>query len=176
MAIKKLTFTFEVPITQLLGLIATGNTGLKIDVQGDERAIPKKLLNGHAPKLLTGPPMQERRGGHTQRGRDENGKPAIGWHKMLEALAKNPEHTKTTIDLGHLLETLGLSKKSVSPQISMMQKKGWLKRLEPGVYQMTAKGGVEASRLGFMTAPRKAKKAKPTKSAAAPVEAEQSHG
>jgi hypothetical protein len=167
MAIKKLTFSFEVPVTQLLGLIATGNTGLKIDVLGDDKVhhVPR-LMNGQAQKLLEGP----KTGKHpkTNRGKDASGKPAIAWQRLLEAFAKNPDHTKGIGDLGTLLEGFGLSKKSVSPQLSMMQKKGWLKRLDAGVYQMTAKGGVMAQRLGFHIADRKLKTKKKSKDKPAP--------
>jgi hypothetical protein len=165
MPIRKLNFSFEVPITQLLGLIATGNAGLKIDVIGDDRVghAPKRI-NGHAPKLLEGP----------KRGKNGDHKHPPSWQAMLRALAKHPEHTKAVGELGHLLVGMGLSAKSVSPQLSMMKKKGWVRQVESGVYQMTAKGGVEAQRLGFEVTDRKLKPdAKKTRTQ---VTEEQGHG
>jgi hypothetical protein len=156
MAIKKLTFSFEVPITQLLGLIATGNSGLKIDVLGDDRPAPQKRLNHHNGVKLLEAPKQPR----IPRVRSANGKPS--WVSMLEALAKNPEHTKSTTDLGRVLEANGLSAKSVSPQLSKMQENGMVTRTEPGVYRLTAKGLREAIQRGFGVTrkpPKKKKKA-----------------
>lgn len=154
MAIKKLTFSFEVPITQLLGLIATGNTGLKIDVAGDERSTKaiKALANGHAPKLLESPEAHARRG---TTNRSDNGMPS--WHMMMKALAANPDHTKSTMDLGKMLASTGLSEKSVSPQLSKMKKDGFVKAIDKGVYQLTAKGALHAEKLGFPVAHRKLK-------------------
>lgn len=156
MAIKKLTFSFEVPITQLLGLIATGNTGLKIDVAGDERATKavKALANGHAPKLLESPDA------HAKRQKKRNDMP--GWHLLLKAMAANPEHTKAVRDLAKMLSGAGLSEKSVSPQLSMMQKKSWMKRIDEGVYQLTAKGALQAEKLGFHVSERRLKAKKKT--------------
>lgn len=146
MAIKKLTFSFEVPITQLLGLIATGNTGLKIDVAGDEhpQKIVKALANGAAVKLLEGPKPNR------SSNRSSNGIPS--WQIMLRAFAANPDHTKATRDLMPLLTEVGLKKNSASPQLEMMKRKGWLKRIDKGVWQLTAKGAVEAGKLGFPVA------------------------
>jgi hypothetical protein len=171
MAIKKLTFSFEVPITQLLGLIATGNTGLKIDVLGDDRPTPQKRLNHHNGVKLLEAPKQSRV--QPSRIRSTNGKPS--WISMLEAFAKNPEHTKSTTDLGKLLVANGLSAKSVSPQLSMMQGEGFVTRTEPGVYRLTAKGLREAIQRGFGVARKPPKKKKPA-AVATPEVAESNNG
>ena len=166
MAIKKLTFSFEVPITQLLGLIATGNSGLKIDVLGDDRPAPQKRLNHHnGVKLLEGPKHVQK-----PRVRSTNGQPS--WVSMLEAFAKNPEHTKSTADLGKLLVKNGLSSKSVSPQLSKMQSEGFVTRTEPGVYRLTAKGLREAIKRGFGAERKTPKKTAP----AAAVTVEDNNG
>ena len=177
MAIKKLTFSFEVPITQLLGLIATGNSGLKIDVLGDDKPVSQHRLNGrNGVKLLEGPKRQDK----GPRNRGTNGVPS--WIIMLEALAKNPEHTKTTGDLGKVLVANGLSAKSVSPQLTKMQSEGFVTRVEPGVDKLTASGIREAIKRGHkighsMAAKKKPpKKKKPAVAAAPAVAAEVGHG
>ena len=172
MPIKNLRFSFDVPITALLGLIATGNAGLKIDVYGDDKPgkIPRLPKNGT--KLLEGP----------KPGRVKNGAGRPSWLLMLEAMAKNPEHTETTVDLGAMLVSHGLAKNSVSPQMTMMKKNGFVTKIDQGVYRLTASGLREAAKRGYKvanaSAPKKRKKKTNPAAAAAPaaVAAEADHG
>lgn len=149
MAIKAFEVSFLISTEEMLAFVAHRNTAVKINALQDGKSHLPKALGHQAPKLLEGPKKTRPRG--------ENG---IAWHRMLEAFAIAPDHSKSTRELGKVLHNMGLSPKSVSPQVSMMQKKGWLRRTEPGIYQMTAKGGVEAQKLGYRIADTRVK-AKP---------------
>lgn len=162
MAIKKLKFAFEVPITALLGLIAAGNTGLKIEVIGDDREMPPHLLNGHGMKLLEGPKpalLEGPKKRYSPKPLSIDARPShktIGdtpsWQQMLRAFARNPEHTKTAADLKKLIVSIGLMETSMSPQLAMMKNSGLIRSLSTGVYQLTAKGVATAEKLGFHVA------------------------
>jgi hypothetical protein len=198
MAIKKLTFTFEVPITQLLGLIATGNSGLKIDVMGDDKVHPiAKALNGAHPamKLLEGPKAAKPAKAHgvgtgngpRQRGKDGNGEPITAYNAILRALAKASDHEMQLAELRTVVGGTGLSPSSANSQISLMRTRGIARRAGEGVYQLTARGLAEAEKRGLVKAhpkahpkpkPPKKKPPAPAPEAAepAPVAAEQDHG
>jgi hypothetical protein len=189
MAIKKLTFSFEVPITQLLGLIATGNSGLKIDVVGDDRPHPMaKLLNGAHPamKLLEGP-KHGNTGKSRARGQDANGHAKTGYQAMLEAMAKAPDYAMPIDKLRPIVAALGLTPSTASSQVSLMRQRGHARRISDGIYGLTANGIHECERrnipvIGKSRKAKAKKKAVPKKPAAkkpAPVEpvaAEQDHG
>ena len=138
MAIKKVTFSFDVPITQLLGLIASGGADLKIDVYGDHKP-PKavKLLNGHAPKLLEGP----KRGGRKTRGTK------TAYRALFDALAAQPDLHFKPVQLQPAVVECGLSEKSVSPQLTKLRQDGNVKRHGDGTYQITTKGVAAHARL-----------------------------
>jgi hypothetical protein len=72
MPIKKLRFSFDLPIGDILALIATRNEALQIDVVTDNRE-PKKLPKAHSDiaGLIEGP--SSKRGQAANRGADELG-------------------------------------------------------------------------------------------------------
>jgi hypothetical protein len=177
MAIKKLTFTFEVPITQLLGLIATGNSGLKIDVMGDDKVHPiAKALNGAHPamKLLEGPKPAKAHGigtgnGKRQKGQDANGQPITAYNTILRALAKASDHEMQLSELRPMVGDIGLSPGSANSQISLMRTRGVVRRAGEGVYQLTARGVAEAEKRGLVKAHPKPKPKPPKKKTPAPA-------
>jgi hypothetical protein len=139
MPIKKLTFTFEVPITQLLGLIATGNSGLKIDVLGDDRPHKAKApLNGQVP-LIEGP--KRKPGGGGKRGKVPSST------RVLLAMIETPDHTITNKTAGAMLESHGMAGKSVSPIFTVFRRKKYVTRAQPGVFRLTAAGLREAQKI-----------------------------
>jgi hypothetical protein len=190
MAIKKLNFSFEVPITALLSLIATGNTGLKIDVLGDDKSHPiGKLLNGAHPamKLLEGPKGPKKGGGIGSPGQPrqrgvENGQPITAYNAMMKAMGARSDHTLSNADLRALVGGIGLAPSSANSQISLMRTRGHAKRIGEGIYQLTAHGIMECEKRGFKVVgknrkpPDKKKKSKASASAETPVAAESDHG
>jgi hypothetical protein len=140
MAIKNLRFSFDVPITELLALIATRNDSLHIDVIGDgkEPKQPKQLRNGAA--AIAGF-LEDKRGKHSKiRGKDEAGHQISGREVIAKAILAAPDHTADTKTLGGALEAHGLNAKSVSPQISIMRKDGDVRRITEGTYRVTPQG------------------------------------
>lgn len=140
MAIKNVTFSFDVPITTLLGLIATGNAAMRVDVFGDDKVKGlKTLANGHAIAGLLEAP-HSRRGTSTNRAVDANGHQTTG-AKILAgvflASEREPVHTKT---LKEALVAHGLNAASVSPQLTVFKKKGWIKSPEKGLSLVTDRG------------------------------------
>lgn len=167
MAIKKLNFSFEVPITALLGLIATGNSALKIDVFGDDKTSQTaKLLNGAHPKIgrLEGPKKAKSKkgvgtgNGPRQRGKDEHGKPITAYNTILRTLAKAPNHTMLLSDLRSKIAAIGLNPSSANSQISLLRTRNLAKRIGEGEYRLTANGLHEAERRGLVR-PKAAPKA-----------------
>lgn len=128
MAIKKVTFSFDVPITQLLGLIATGNAAMKIDVYGDDHIPKVRRLNGHAPKLLEGPKKSKQRGNKS------------GYRLLFDQFAADKDRSFGPIDLAPALVEGGLSPKSVSPQLTKLRQAGNVRRVSDGKYQITPRG------------------------------------
>ena len=153
MAIKKVTFSFDVPITQLLSLIATGNAAMKIDVYGDEKPfrLPKAALNGHAPKLLEGPKDHTgtiKQSGSVRAPRQQgmkNGKPITGFDALLTAFAKRSDNTLTMDAAREVMTDVGLSPISASSQIHLMKNRGLTRSTGKGVYQLTHRGLVEVA-------------------------------
>lgn len=174
MAVKGFEMSFFISTEEILAFVAARNVGVKISALSDGKSLKQPRVPKEERKLLEGPKddddkevKQRRAKGPMRRGKDENGNAVIAWQQMLQSFAKHPHHRRAVGELGAVLESIGLAPKSVSPQVSMMQNKGWLKRLEPGVYQLTAKGGVMAQQLGYKVADRKVeKKAKPPKAVA----------
>ena len=152
MAIKKVTFSFDVPITQLLSLIATGNAAMKIDVYGDEKVhrLPK-ALNGHAPKLLEGPKQLTetiKQSGSPKAPRQQgmkNGKPITGFDALLTAFAKRSDNTLTMDAAREVMTDVGLSPISASSQIHLMKNRGLIRNTAKGVNQLTHKGLAEVA-------------------------------
>jgi hypothetical protein len=118
MAIKKVTFSFDVPITQLLGLIATGNAAMKIDVYGDDHPPKAKLLNGHRPKLLEGPKHRPKKRGNK-----------TGYRLLFDQFAEEQSRGFRPMELTGPLIAAGLSSKSVSPQLTALRQHGNVKRV-----------------------------------------------
>jgi hypothetical protein len=146
MAIKKLTFSWDIPLTSLLGLIASGQADMRIDVLGDDKQIPlSKLLGNPAAALLEGP-KHGNRGQSPARAVDANGKKTTAISIILAALANTPGHTKTSTDLKPPLVEVGLKPNSASPQIANCQKKGWIERVDHGTYKLTDAGIEECKR------------------------------
>src|SRR3954468_19034208 len=98
MPIKKLRFSFDLPIGDILALIATRNEALQIDVVSDNRE-PRKLPKAHSEiaGLIEGP--SSKRGKSGNRGTDEHG-PISGRTAIVIALMKNPDATFTPKDFG----------------------------------------------------------------------------
>lgn len=144
MAIKNLRFSFDVPIVDLLSLVATRNDALHIDVIGDGREPkqPKKLRNGAAAiaGLIEGPGRQGRHGQQKIGGKDEAGHPITGYQLIAKTVMTAPDHTVTISGLGAVLDAHSLNRKSVSPQVSGMARDGDLKRVGQGTYKVTPQG------------------------------------
>jgi hypothetical protein len=185
MAIKKLTFSFDVPITAFLGLIATGNSGLKIDVVGDDKVHPlARALNGHnGVKLLEGPKHgNSGQTGPRARGKDAHGHTKTAYVAILETLARAPDYTATVRELRPIVQKLGLADNTAASQVALMRTRGHAKRIGEGTFQLTKPGIAECERRGIAVIgqSRKAKAKRPPKpktpAPAAPVAAEQNNG
>lgn len=148
MPIKKLTFSFDVPLTSLLSLIAAGQADMRIDVIGDDKPVPlSKLLASNGVAGLLEPPRASKR--TTSRAVDASGKPTTSIAVILAAMASHPDHARSTTDLKPLIAEIGLMPNSVSPQVAMGQKKGWFERVDTGLYKLTAAGIAECERRGI---------------------------
>jgi hypothetical protein len=133
MAIKKLTVSFDLPINTFLSMLAAGNSGLKIDVFGDDHpAKSVRRLNGHAPKLLEGP---RRRG----RGRDARGNYVNGRNIILKHFSENKGRNIPVREFGPLLMAVGL-KPGCSGTIFELKQRGLIKSDGNGGYSITTKG------------------------------------
>jgi hypothetical protein len=142
MAIKKITVSFDLPIQTFLSMLSVGNSGMKIDVFGDDGPIRKaKLLNGQKPALLEGP-----KAGRGVRGRDANGKPVNGRHIMLKHFAENRDRHVHPVEFNELLKAVGLNG-SASGAIHNFRTRGLIKRIGKGAYTITAKGLSEYAKL-----------------------------
>jgi hypothetical protein len=141
MAIKNVTFSFDVPITTLLGLIATGNAAMRVDVFGDDKVKGlKTLANGHAIAGLLEAPHSSRRGVSMARAVDAKGNKTTGGKVIAGiflASEREPVHSKT---LKEALVAHGLAAASVSPQLTVFKKKGWIKAVEKALYLVTDRG------------------------------------
>lgn len=139
MAIKKVTFSFDVPITQLLGLIATGNAAMKVDVYGDDKVMNGKLTGPRIAGLLEAP--GRRRSGPRKR----DGLTA--YRLLLNQFADEQKRQFAPVELAPPLVEKGLSPKSVSPQLTLLRKHGNVKRYGNGKYQITVKGAAAHAKL-----------------------------
>jgi hypothetical protein len=141
-------------MTQLLGLIATGNADMKIDIYGDDKPTKVKQLNGAHPamKLLEGPKKRHglAHGQARQRGKDENGDPITAYNAILRAMTKAKDHIMTLTELRPTVEGLGLNPSSANSQISLMRARGLAKRIDEGTYQLLARGMQEAADRGLV--------------------------
>lgn len=150
MAIKKLTFSFDVPLTSLLGLIATGQADMRIDVLGDDKPLSGKALAAAGIAGLLSPPKTH---GHTgvprSRGVDASGNRKTAQSAMLEGMAKATDYTLTLAQMRPLVAALGLSPSSANSQIATITKKGWAEPTEPGIHRLTESGLKECARRGF---------------------------
>lgn len=155
MAIKAFEISFLISTEDMLAFVATRNGAVRINALSDGSSQPVKMPKQVAPpkskpKLLAGPKTK----GKKRRAKKGD---TPSWQLMLQAFAKHPDHTRQLKSLESIMTAHGLSTKSISPQISMMKKKGYLKQLDKGTYQMTSKGGSMASQLGFHVAERREK-------------------
>lgn len=119
-------------------MVAAANSGMKIDVYGDEPKAPRQLKNGHAPKLLSAP---SKRGGATARGVDAGGNRATAYDTILGFLVANKDRGCKPVEIQPQLIAIGLSAKSVSPQLTKLRHDGFVKKNPAdGLYHVTARG------------------------------------
>ena len=174
MPVKTIRFAWDIPITSLLGLIASGEADMKVDVFGDNRPVPlSKLLAGGVAGLLPPPKSHGNSGIPRLRGRDQSGQPKTAQTAMLEAMAAAPDHTLALSAMRPIVGALGLAPGSANSQISVIVKKhAWATQLHPGTYRLTAAGVAECQRRGFAAAappePVKPKPKKPVRIPKAP--------
>jgi hypothetical protein len=149
MAIKKLTVSFDLPIPVFLSMLAAGNSGMKIDVFGDDSpAKTRKLLNGANPQALLEAPKSSRTGTRNARGRDASGKLVTSYRTIWDAIvAAGADKNISTRDLRLLMPRIGLSEKSVSPQITKLRVDGYVRKMDNGVYRITARGLADHAKL-----------------------------
>jgi hypothetical protein len=140
MAIKKLTVSFDLPVATFLSMLAAGNSGMKIDVFGDEPKT-RKLLNGHAPRLARDPKLIEAPRGKKMRGTK------TAYRAMLDLFASQPDTRFRPVQLQPAVVEVGLSYKSVSPQLHLLRKHGNVKRHTDGGYQVTPRGVAAHAKL-----------------------------
>ena len=146
MALKKMRVSFDIDIPVFLSMLAAANSGMNIDVFGDDKPpkLPKQLRNGHAPKLLEGP---KQRGGAVQRGADSNGKRVTAYSTLLAFFAANKDRGIRPVELQPSLEAIGLAAKSVSPQLTKLRQDGFVKKNPAdGLYHVPARGVAEAAK------------------------------
>lgn len=147
MAFKKVRFSFDLDMPVLLSMLAAAGSDMKIDVFADAKSAkqPKQLKNGHAPKLLEAP----KRTGHgtDNRGRDSNGKRMTSYSAILSFMVANKERGIRPVEMHPVMETIGLSPKSVSPQLTKLRKDGFVKKhADDGLYHVTARGLAHAAK------------------------------
>ncbi|MEH2525896.1 MULTISPECIES: hypothetical protein [unclassified Bradyrhizobium] len=152
MAIKKVTFSFDIPIENLLALVAAGNAGMRVDVYGSDKtkALPKALTqNAHA-GLLEGPrPSNAQRG----TGIDENGQPIKSMTVVLKHLAQRPAYISDLNSIKTALHNAGLTSPATHhSQMYTCVKNGWAVRLGAAQYKLTAEGLRECARRGVAIA------------------------
>ena len=148
MALKKMRVSFDLDIPVFMSMLAAANSGMNIEVFGDDKhaKIPKQLKNGHAPKLIEGP---KRAGtGTTNRGADASGKRVTAYGTILAFFAANRERGIRPVELQPGLLAIGLSIKSVSPQLTKLRGDGFVKKNPAdGLYHVTARGVAHAAKL-----------------------------
>jgi hypothetical protein len=144
MAIKNLRLSFDVPIAELLALVATRNSALHIDVISDHKEPRKKLANGTALAGLLEGPKSTRAGrarGEAHRpGKDADGQRITVYQAICKTILAAPDQEHAIIDLGKSVAEHHLNPKSVSPQISIMVKAGDVKRSGFGKVKLTKQG------------------------------------
>ena len=118
MGIKKVTVSFDVPITAFLGLIATGHSEMKLSVYGDEPRKPK--LNKPDVKLLPAPKKANVQG------------------IILQMLAARETVETKTLKQG--VASAGFSPKSINSQMHHLKRKKMIRPVAHGVYKLTAGG------------------------------------
>lgn len=148
MAIKKLRFSFDVPLQDLLALVATRNDALHIDVVGDGRPDkPPKQLKGPAAKiagLLEAPGKGKGKGNHGNHSRKVKAQDEFGPLTTYQAVAiflfHAPDHTGAMPQMKAALAPLGVNEVSISPQMAKMRADGNAKQIVPGTYKLTPQG------------------------------------
>jgi hypothetical protein len=120
MRIKKIHVGFDIDMEVFLQMVAHGNSGMKIEVFGAEPPKPKRQVVQEKPALLEGP------------------KPTLG-----EVVSKFMlEHKDRAIGIKELQELStkhGFSPTSAQPTMQALRKKGLVKRVSPGLFQVTDK-------------------------------------
>lgn len=131
MALKKMRVSFDIDIPVFLSMLATANSGMKIDVYGDDKP-PKELkrqLNGHhAPKLLAAPKQRRGKGGTTS------------YAAILAHLVAHKDSGFKAKELTPIIVAIGKAPNSVSPQLGKLRVDGMVKKDKDGLYRATPKG------------------------------------
>jgi hypothetical protein len=127
MPIKTVRFSFAVPMTALLSLLATTPGGLQIDVYGNDPkpARRPRALGADVP-LLEAPKREP--GGPT------------GTEALVAYFVKHKDRAVPLPELYAMFIAMGLKKNSVSPQLVSLMKRGLVRRPSQGCYSITAKG------------------------------------
>lgn len=131
MALKKMRVSFDIDIPVFLSMLAAGNSGMSVDIFGDDKPakVPKQLKNGHAPKLLEGPKDRKPRGAVT------------AYSTILAFFVANKDRGIKPVEIQPQLTAIGLSTKSVSPQLTKLRQDGFVKKNPAdGLYHVTARG------------------------------------
>jgi hypothetical protein len=136
MAIRKMRFSFEVDMATLVQVLAQANSGVKVDVYGDDKP-PKGLhhIKQHEPKLLEAPKKHRVDG---QRKPRENGRPTV-YATLLAFLVAHKDRAVGTNELKPIIVAIGAAPNSVSPQVHKLRQDGFIKPHGDG-YQVTARG------------------------------------
>jgi hypothetical protein len=132
MAVRKMRVSFDIDMPVFLAVLAQSNSNMRIDLFGDDKPTKVARLNGHKPLLLEGP----RRGG----------KRVTAYSALLRFLADNKDKGFRASELKPAVTAVGLSDKSVSPQLGKLRTDGFVKRsggAKDGTYQITHRGVTE---------------------------------
>jgi len=119
MPIKDVTFSFKVPIEELLSLVVKGNVGMRVDAYGDQ---PRLAKNGQL--ALPGP----------------MGKKGAVTDAVIKAFLLKDDHVLNTTQLREIALVAGGSKNSIHGIVFKLKKDGILLQVGPSVYRLSAKG------------------------------------
>jgi hypothetical protein len=156
MAIKKIYLNIGINVEDLIALAVARNTNIDISLFSDEKPakLPKALKNGHTPLLLEGPKTER------QRGKTPDGKPMTAYNRIIQILAAKPNHIETLEVFRPAVAELGLKPSTANSQMPVLMKRGHVRRLDEGKYQLLAAGLKYAKGQGFHIAEQKQKKSK----------------
>jgi hypothetical protein len=138
MAFKKMRFSFDIDMNVLMSVLAAHGSAMNVDILHDNKTSKTpKQLNGHAPKLLEGPKPR----GTTNRGKAANGEKVTAYSAILAFFAANKDRGFRATELKPVLAEIGLSEKSVSPQLTKLRQDGFVKKnVTDKLYHVTGRG------------------------------------